>query len=99
MFGQTLLEVFQLYISNLFYKFFRQTMEYDRFVYTVEELWPKCLSQCLFNVTPQFFLIFRASKVLYPLTGNVGSHHNNGIFKVYRSAISVCQSTVIEDLQ
>src|SRR3972149_7692369 len=96
---QTLLEFFQLDISNLFYKFFRQTMEYDRFVYTVEELWPECLFQCLFNMTPQFFLIFRACKVLYPLTGNVGSHHNNSIFKVHRSAMSICQSTVIEDLQ
>src|SRR3989304_7674585 len=96
---QTFLEFFKLYISNLFYKFFRQTMEYDRLIYTVEELGPKCLLQCLFDATPQFFLIFRTGKVLYPLTGNVGSHYNNGVFKVHRAALSVCQSTVIEDLQ
>ena len=59
-------------------------------------------AEMLFHVFHHHFFhrfVIGGAEPLDVLAADIGSHHNHGIFKIYRAALAVGESAVVEHLQ
>src|SRR5215510_5129343 len=80
----------------------RKSMEYDDLIHTIEKLWTEILSHLFQYSLLHAFVILtcKSTPILEDaVTSNVGCHNHNGVPEIYRAALPVGQTAVIQDLE
>ena len=96
--GQAFFETAQLDFGDAADIGLIQAVEHHHFVDTVDQLGAEMRFHVFHHHFFERFVIVGAH-LLDVLAADIGSHHNHGVFKVYRAALAVGEAAVVEHLQ